>query len=463
MAHLAELASRNADAGPRDPVPRSRHLRPLRPGGLRRGDAARRAPDRLHAVPARDEPGDAPGDLRVPDRDLRADRAWTSRTRPGYDGSTVAADACYVARGATRRSEGRRRRDAEPAGAARRPHVRARVRDGGRRGAARRWDDRPGRGPGGRRGRRVRDLPAAQLLRLPRAGARHRRRRVRGRCAPGRPRRSAVARRARGAGELRLRARDRRGPVGREPHELRRAALRVHGRPGRAHPPAAGPDRRRDARPRGQARVRAHAPDPRAAHPAREGHVEHHDQPDAARARRAWHTCAGSGPRGSGTSVGRASRSPRRRSGPSACRTAFDRPTFKEFALDLGRPAEDVVARGPRPGRPPRLPARVATTRAWRTCSSWPSPRSARGPTSPGSRRCSPREAGLRALAARPPRRARGRRRASRPRRCPPSCGGPRRRGCPRSPSPTSSATSPSSRPARSGSTPASIRSARAR
>src|SRR5207247_3490466 len=55
-------------------VPRRRHLRPLRPGRRRRRPAARRALDRVHAVPARDEPGRAPGDLRVPDRDLRADR-----------------------------------------------------------------------------------------------------------------------------------------------------------------------------------------------------------------------------------------------------------------------------------------------------------------------------------------------------------------------------------------------------
>ena len=36
--------------------------------------AARRVPDRVHAVPARDEPGRPAGDLRVPDRDLRAHR-----------------------------------------------------------------------------------------------------------------------------------------------------------------------------------------------------------------------------------------------------------------------------------------------------------------------------------------------------------------------------------------------------
>ena len=161
--------------------------------------------------------------------------------------------------------------------------------------------------------------------------------------------------RARGAGQLRLRARDRRGPVGREPHELRRAALRVHGRQERAHPAAARPDRRGDARPRGQARVRAHAPDARAAHPAREGHLEHHDQPDA----------PGAG--GAGLPVlARPAGPGRHRAGLPVARgggkrvvglpQAFDRPTFKEFALDLGRPAEAVVkaarAQGVHPGYP---------------------------------------------------------------------------------------------------------------
>ena len=55
-------------------VPRRRDLRPLRAGGRRRRPPARRVPDRVHAVPAGDEPGRAADDLRVPDRDLRADR-----------------------------------------------------------------------------------------------------------------------------------------------------------------------------------------------------------------------------------------------------------------------------------------------------------------------------------------------------------------------------------------------------
>ena len=95
----------------------------------------------------------------------------------GYDGTTVAADACYVARGATRRTK-------VVVAETLNPQVRQVVRtfapgfgmevvevphDGG--------THRPRRDPGRGRGRRVRDLPAAQLLRLPRARARHRRRR----------------------------------------------------------------------------------------------------------------------------------------------------------------------------------------------------------------------------------------------------------------------------------------------
>ena len=112
-----------------------------------------------------------------------------------------------------------------------------------------------------------------------------RRRERRGR-ARGRARRPALARRPRGAGQLRLRARDRRGPGRRQPARLRRPALRLPGREGGVHPPDAGPDHRRDDRPRRAPRLRADAADARAAHPPREGDLQHHDEPDAARARR---------------------------------------------------------------------------------------------------------------------------------------------------------------------------------
>ena len=72
VRHLEELAAKNVHTGRRALVPRRRDLRPLRPVGRRRRALARRVPDRVHAVPARDEPGHAAGDLRVPDGHLRA-------------------------------------------------------------------------------------------------------------------------------------------------------------------------------------------------------------------------------------------------------------------------------------------------------------------------------------------------------------------------------------------------------
>ena len=61
-------------------LPRRRHVRPLRPGADRHADGALGVPDPLHALSAGDLPGRAAGDVRVPDRDLRADRACRSRT-----------------------------------------------------------------------------------------------------------------------------------------------------------------------------------------------------------------------------------------------------------------------------------------------------------------------------------------------------------------------------------------------
>ena len=53
----------------------------------------------------------------------------------GYDGTTVAADACFVAKHATGRSQRRACRDAQPAGTPGREDVRAGLRARGRRGA----------------------------------------------------------------------------------------------------------------------------------------------------------------------------------------------------------------------------------------------------------------------------------------------------------------------------------------
>ena len=205
----------------------------------------------------------------------------------GYDGTTVAADACFVAKARDRPREGRRHRGDEPAGAPGREDVRARLRARGRRGAARRRRDRSRRACA----RRPHDA-AAVIFQQPNffgclepapdlaAAAND------GRRAADRARRPDQPRRARGAGQLRLRARDRRGPVGRQRDELRRPALRLPRRARRATS-AGCPGRivgeTVDAA--GERGYRAHAADARAAHPAREGDLEHHHQPDAARAR----------------------------------------------------------------------------------------------------------------------------------------------------------------------------------
>ena len=70
--HLEELAARNVDTTKELSFLGAGDLRPLRAGDRRRGPPARRVPHRVHAVSARDEPGHPAGDLRVPDRDLRA-------------------------------------------------------------------------------------------------------------------------------------------------------------------------------------------------------------------------------------------------------------------------------------------------------------------------------------------------------------------------------------------------------
>src|SRR5262249_2425370 len=64
---------------------------------------------------------------------------------------------------------------------------------------------------------------------------------------------------------------------------LRRPALRVPRGPRPVHPEAPRSDRRRDGRRRGGPRLCPHPADTRAAHPAREGDVEHHHQPDPPR------------------------------------------------------------------------------------------------------------------------------------------------------------------------------------
>ena len=267
-------------------------------------------------------------------------------------------------------------------------------------------------------------------------------------------------------GNYGCRDRDRRGAERRQLPVLRRPALRLPRREGRVHPPAAGTDHRRDDRPGRRARLRADAADARAAHPPREGDVEHHHEPDAARARRPRPPVLArpAGP----ARAGRDLHGPRRlREG--AARTASsrfpERTTFKEFAIRVRRNARDVItdarAHGVHPGY-----ALGRDYEGWTTRCSSRSPRSAARATSTGSPRCSTRWAHeARSTRSRRPAAARRRCRATtcRPSRCPRSCAARSRRDCPSSPSPRSSGTSPSSRRATSASTPASTRSAPAR
>ncbi len=125
----------------------------------------------------------------------------------------------------------------------------------------------------------LRRRAAAQLLRL------HRRRRRAG---------HDRARRRR-AGRRRVRS-DQPGPVeaarrlgrrhrrGRRPHARHADAIRRpvpghHGLPREARAPHAGPHRRPDSRPPRQSLLRAHAANPRAAHPPRKGHQQRLHQP----------------------------------------------------------------------------------------------------------------------------------------------------------------------------------------
>ena len=204
----------------------------------------------------------------------------------------------------------------------------------------------------------------------------------RSRRAADRARRPPFARRARGAGPLRRRARARRRTGCRELPVLRRAALRLpRGAPG-VHPAHAGPHRRRDGRHRGRARLCPHPADPGAAHPAGEGHLEHHHEPDAARARRARlsHVARAAGAARAGGDLPVAGRvreaAPR---GAGGTRAAVRR---ADNVQGVCRPRRTERARGRRGGARARRPSRAtrsaATTRGWTTSCSSRSPSAAR-------------------------------------------------------------------------------------
>ena len=97
-------APRRPQPDRRGQLPRPRRIPPPRSVGRRRGDRrAREFSDRLHALPARGEPGHAAEHLRVPVADLRADRDGGGERRRIYDGATATAEAALMACRLTRR------------------------------------------------------------------------------------------------------------------------------------------------------------------------------------------------------------------------------------------------------------------------------------------------------------------------------------------------------------------------
>ena len=317
-----------------------------------------------------------------------------------------------------------------------------------------------------------------------------------GRQGGGRARDRAVrpARARHPAPARRLRRRHRRGggADARQPARLRRPELRLLRRAAGLPAAHAGPDRGRDDRRRRPPRLRAHAADARAAHPAREGDAQHlhragaqrargRDLPELARPRRGWSSwasCCCSAP------PTRARRW--RRSRASSCCTPSRSCASSPSTLDAD--VDAVIERCAADGRQPRLPARARLPgvrerparrdhRAALQGRHRPARRARSRP--PSARPCRRDRTHLTETAqqrdrartifekSQPGRRAfvapeldvpAARRPAARP--LPPHAS---RRGCPRSPSPRSCATTTGSRSATSTSTPASTRSARAR
>ena len=246
---------------------------------------------------------------------------------------------------------------------------------------------------GARRRRLRRHPPAAELPRHDRGASP---------CSP-RPRtscgalvivrrRPADARRHRGARQPGRRRLRRRGPVARQPPGLRRPVVRLLRRDREAHPLDARPDRGRDDRRRRAPRLRPDAADARAAHPPREGDVEHLHVAGAQRARRRRLPELARPP---------GDRRARRAHAPAHALRARDaggdrrrvqaprlagRARVRAAARRAGRPASSSAAR--RRASTPATRSGAPTTSTPTGCSSR-SPSSARARTSTASRRCS--------------------------------------------------------------------------
>src|SRR4051812_34831973 len=270
----------------RDLLPRRRHVRPLRARGRRHAHGALGVPDAVHALPAGGLAGRAAGDVRVPDGDQRAHRAAgleRERLRGAERGRRR-----RVPREDRQRQEPRRRLEGGPSAQPRdAAHDGGRVRGGGRRGRHARRRHRPrcvgcGDRSEHQRGRLPEPEPPRRRRGRERAGAGGEG------LAGGRHRllRPHPARHPHAAGRVRRRRRRRGGPDARQPPGLRRPVLRPLCRHRRVPAPNARPHRGRDAGRRWAPRIRAPPADAGAAHPPREGDLEHLHRAGAERARR---------------------------------------------------------------------------------------------------------------------------------------------------------------------------------
>ena len=248
------------------------------------------------------------------------------------------------------------------------------VEEAGAHGRGRHRRRRTGRARRRRHRRGVR--AAAQLprdrggARRPRRGRQAHRRPVRGRRGPAAARHPQAARRA-GRGHLRGR-----GPDAGQPARLRRAVVRLLRRRRALPAQDAGPHRRRDPRRGRQARLRAHPPDARAAHPPREGHAQHLHRAGAQRAGRRDLPLLARQARTGG--AGRADGSPHplraRGPGPRGAST----PARWCASSPCGCPTSTGCSSAPAPRASTPATASATPTRSTRTACWWRSPSGAR-------------------------------------------------------------------------------------